>query len=205
MPREAPDRHFYAEMRDLNLEFLTLVARCRPRPGAGLFGLDAAVMGSLGHLSAAQFEAIAATPCLLASFRALPRHGLSQVAEPPLADDPAWGGDTRVFAAGLLTYLWQIAGRDRLQAALCAGLQAEASATGLRFRDIPGCASRALLNLEARFCRQARFWPDLVRAAREGEPRRLELLRLTALQLAVAEAGSVRQPSAVPIRGAAAC
>ncbi|CAG0942777.1 hypothetical protein GPROT2_01867 [Gammaproteobacteria bacterium] len=194
MEREAPDKHFYAEMRDLNLEFLTLLGHCRHRPpGAPLFGLDAAVLEPLGRLGAAQLEAMAATPCLLAGFRSTPARGLARVAEPPPGDEPGCGGDARVFAAGLLTYVWQMARRDPLRAALCAGPPLEGPAAGLCFRDIPGYASRAMLHIEARFCRHTRFWPDLVRAARDGQPQRMDLVRLTAIQLAVAESGSPRR------------
>jgi hypothetical protein len=201
MEREAPDKHFYAEMRDLNLEFLALLAQCRHRPaGAPLFGLDAAVLEPLGRLGAVQLEAMAATPCLLAGFRATPPRGLARVAEPRPGEEPGCCADARVFAASLLTYAWQMARRDPLRAALCAGAPRDEPATGLRFRDIPGYASRALLHLEARFCRHARFWPDLVRAARDGQSQRMELARLTAIQLAVSETGLPRRPPGMALQ-----
>lgn len=200
MEREAPDKHFYAEMRDLNLEFLVLLTQCRHRPpGAPLFGLDAAVLESLSRLGALQLEAMAATPCLLAGFRAAPPRGLARVAEPRQGEEADCCPDARVFAASLLTYAWQMARRDPLRAALCAGAPCNEPASGLRLRDIPGYASRALLHLEARFCRHARFWPDLVRAARDGPSQRMELARLTAIQLAVAETGVSRRPAGMAL------
>lgn len=200
MQREAPDRHFYAEMRDLNLEFLMLVMRCRQRPGEPVFGLDAAVVDHLRRLGPAQLESMATTPCLLAGLRATPPPGLVRAAEPRLGEESPPAADGCVFAAGLLTYVCQMVRRDPLRAALCAGPAPGWPAAGLRLRDIHACARQARLHLEARFCRHPRFWPDLVCAAREGEPRRLELARLAAIQLAVAELGPVQQPPAVPLQ-----
>jgi hypothetical protein len=50
--------------------------------------------------------------------------------------------------------------------------------------------------MEARFLAPARFWPDLVRAVRDGYPGRMRLARLTAIQLATTEAD--RYPLAAP-------
>jgi hypothetical protein len=201
MDRKAPDTHFYAELRDMNLEFLGLVARGGRPPGGSLFGLDAAVVDQVARFSAAQLEAMAGTPCLLAGFRAAPPRVLARVAEPSPGESPLWAEQARVFAASLLTYTSQMARRDPLRAALCTGPAMDVPAAGLRFRDIQGYANRALLHLEARFCRHPRFWPDLVRTAREGHAARLELARLTAIQLASAEVGASRRP--VPVARAA--
>jgi hypothetical protein len=59
----------------------------------------------------------------------------------------------------------------------------------LRFSDIHALAARALLHVEARFAARSRFWPDLVRAARDGNDESIRLARLTAIQLATSEAG----------------
>ena len=68
MQREAPDTHFYAEMRDLNLEFLGLLAAGRQCCHGPVFGLDTAVVDQISRLDPPQLEAMAATPCLLAGF-----------------------------------------------------------------------------------------------------------------------------------------
>lgn len=188
MRREAPDRDFYTAMRDLNLEFLGLLIRCRYHSCAMAFGLDVAVHERLARLAAEQLEAIAATPCLLAGLpETVGIRPAQAAAEPrPEADFPC-AADRGVFIAGLLTYAAQMVRSDPLRAALCAGPGLERAIAGLRFREIHAYARRTRPRLEARFCRHPRFWPELVAAAREGAFRRLELARLSAIQLAVAE------------------
>jgi hypothetical protein len=92
-----------------------------------------------------------------------------------------------------------VARRDPLRAALCARSPAGALAGETAYRNICGCADRALERLEARFRRQTRFWPDLVRATRDGHAERLQLARLSAIQLAMIEAGQrqIVRPAAV--------
>jgi hypothetical protein len=185
MQREAPDTHFYAEIRDFNLEFLGLVTAAKARCHGAVLGLDPGVVEALGRLDPAQLGEVAATPCLLAGFAPRPSRP-GRIAEPPPALDPDWAEQARLFAAGLLTYVSQMS-RDPLRAALCAsaGMTTIAAAPGAR--DLRGDAHRALQHLEARFSRHARFWPDLVRASRDGHPERLHLARLTAIQLAMSE------------------
>ncbi len=201
MRREAPDTHFYAEIRDLNLEFLGLVAAGRRHCHGSIFGLDAGVVDPISRFSRAQLEAMAATPCLLAGFATSRGARAIRIAEPPPAADPDWSAHARLFAAELLTYVLQMRRRDPLRAALCASIAAGSLAGTLAgdsaYRDIRGYADRALQHLEARFRRQTRFWPDLVRATREGHPERLQLARLSAIQLATSEAGRPA-PDAAP-------
>lgn len=197
MRREPPDLRFYAEIHDLNLAFLELVGAGRRSRHGPVFGLDPAIVEQIGRLGAAQLAEMAATPCLLAGFTAQRPARLQRLAaEPQPAGDPHWVAEAGVFAAGLLTYVWQAARQDSLRAALCAGPAAGMLAEELRFTEIRSLAGRALHYLEARFLGTVRFWPDLVRAAREGHPERLQLARLTAIQLATAEAR--RAPATAP-------
>ena len=199
MTCEAPDTHFYAEMRDFNLEFLDLMVSGRRRCHGPVFGLDTAVVDPISRFSLAQLEAMAATPCLLAGFTVMvPRAG-TRVAEPVPGSDPEWGEHARLFAAGLLTYVRQATRRDSLRTALCVGAAGHLLTGDGGCRDIRSYADRALQQLEARFRRSSRFWPDLVRAARDGHPERLQLARLTAIQLATAEAGSPGGKPGVPV------
>ncbi len=190
MQCEAPDTHFYAEMHDFNLEFLALVISGRAGRHGPVFGLDSAVVDPISRFNPAQLEAMAATPCLLAGFAVTPPRAGVRVAEPGPGCDPQWSEHARLFAAGLLSYVQQAVRRDALRAALCAGVAGHLLADGGCIRDIRRHADRALQHLEARFRRSGRFWPDLVRAARDGNPERLQLVRLTAIQLATAEIGS---------------
>jgi hypothetical protein len=189
MRREAPDTRFFREIQDFNLEFLGLVATAWSSSQRPVFGLDSSVMEPLAHLNSEQMEAIAAAPCLLAGFSSTRRARAPRIAEPGPSDDGGWSEQARLFAAGLLTYCWQMARRDPLRAALCVGSEAQALVGGATVRDIRGYADRALQHLEARFCAHTRFWPDLVRATRDNHPERLQLARLTAIQAATLEAG----------------
>jgi hypothetical protein len=199
MQREPPDSQFYDEIRDLNFEFLVLVTEGRTSGRGMVFGLDTAVVEQIGRFRQAQLAAVAATPCLLAGFGAGPNARVaSLVAEPAPGCDSAWLAKARLFAAGLLTYAWQMSRRDSLRSALCAGPAAASLAGSTSFGEMRARADQALQRLEARFCDRTRFWPDLVRAAREGHAERLSLARLTAIQLATCESlpkGAYAAPS----------
>ncbi len=188
MQCEGPDTQFFAELRELNLEFLELLVQARDRGEASVFGLDSAVLDAIRRLAGAQREAIAATPCLLAGFRAgnAGRVALG-VAEPLPERHAQWVTAARLFAAGVLGYAWQMARRDPLRAALCAGPVASTLAGQMSFREMRGAGEQALQKMEARFHGRSRFWPDLVSAARDGHDARLDLARLTAIQLAIGE------------------
>jgi len=186
MQCEAPDTHFYADIRDFNLEFLGLVASARHAGQGCLLGLDSGVVQQVSRLPALQLQAMATIPCLLAAFGVGPRTGL-RVAEPPPGEDPRWVERLRLFTTGLLTYLWQMSRSDALRVALVLGPTAPPHAPEAPMRDIRNHAEQAARHLEARFRTSPRFWPDLVRAARDGQPQRLHLARLTAIQLASAE------------------
>ena len=186
MQREAPDTHFYAEIRDFNVEFLGLVSAAAGRCHGPVFGLDPGVVEPIGRLDPSQLVAMAATPCLLAGFAARPPRP-ARIAEPPPAVDADWSEQARLFAASLLAYASRMSRRDSLRAALCASGAVAAVPVLPAGGDIRGHANRALQHLEARFSRHARFWPDLVRASRDGHAERLHLARLTAIQLAMSE------------------
>ncbi len=191
---EAPDSQFFAELRDLNLAFLALAVAGRRRGYGPVFGLDGAVLEALAPLTASQLEAAALVPCLLVAFAPWPTRFARHVAEPPPGDDADWIEQARLFAAGLLAYARQASRRDELRAALVVGT-AELLPGGAGCRDIRSEADRALQHLQARFRDSPRFWPELVRAARDGHPQRLQLARLAAIQLATIEAG----PPPVPV------
>jgi len=188
MQCEGPDTQFFAEIRELNLEFVELLAQARDRGEVSVFGLDSALLDAIRRLGHAQREAIAATPCLLAGFHAGNAGAVALgVAEPLPGHHAQWITAARLFAAGVLGYAWQMARRDRLRAALCAGPVASMLAGKMSFREMRGTAEHALQRLEARFHGRHRFWPDLISAARDGHAGRLDLARLTAIQLAIGE------------------
>lgn len=160
---EALDKDFFAEIRDMNVVFLRLLAD----PGAGdagleMLGLDPRSARVLAALDDAELRRLAAVPVPLAGLRALPLAG--QVAEqPPLPAnlDPAWRLAASSFAAGLLTYLWQLARHQPVAAALCVGpgQGRVRQLAALGFDAIQSCVPLAASQLRARRA----FSPELLR------------------------------------------
>jgi len=166
---EALDKVFFVEIRDLNVAFLSLVAD--PRAGdAGLemLGLHPRSVQALAALNAAELRRLAALPVPLAGFRTLPLS--TQVAEqpPPANLDPAWHLAANSYAAGLLTYLWQIARHQPVAASLCVGAdQARVQRLAqLGFDTIQNCVPLAASQLRVRRAFSPNLLPLLLRAAR---------------------------------------
>ena len=193
MQRNWPDTQVRGEIREFNREFLELLCEdCSP--GAA-FGLASPVRQRLRLLAPAQRASIAETPCLLASFSLLPprpatwpapRPAPREVADAPVPAARAAQADAaRLFAASLLVWLWHTARDDRLLAALCIGPGRlgvdHLSSAG--FRELQRTAAGAADCLEARFCRNLRLWPDLVRAASSSDGQLLTATRLSIVQL----------------------
>ncbi|MBM4195575.1 MAG: hypothetical protein FJ197_00555 [Gammaproteobacteria bacterium] len=194
MQREAPDSLFYREIRDFNLEFLGLLAAAREAGHGAAFGLARPTIESIARLSAAQLEAMAMTPCMLASLARERGLRVTRLAEPPVAADPRWMEDSRVFAARLLTYAWQVARRDSLHAVLCVGPAADVISPDMSYGELRALARGDLRRVEARFHEHPRFWPDLVRAARDGHAEEMRLAQLAAIPLATTDVGPPRPP-----------
>lgn len=188
MRREPPDSKFFTEIKDFNLEFLSLIASSDTPPEISVFGLDSGISAQVARFGPTQLDVMGDVPCLLAGFSTHKPRSVLRVAEPrPAEPDRAWLEHARLFAAELLTYVWQTTRRDRLRAALCIGADAQVLVRAATVRDIRSYADRAMQHLEARFLRHARFWPDLVRAARDGGADKVQLARLTAIQAATLE------------------
>lgn len=200
MRPEPPDTRFYTEIADLNLAFLRLVASSSSYRCAAVFGLDAGIVEQIARLNATQLQAVAETRCLLATLRGpVARHlHVSHVAEARAEGaDPRWLDATRIFAAGLVTYAWQVVRSDPLRAALCLGSLA-AEFRQLGFRDAQLYSATALGFLQARFCDHHRIWPDLVRAARGGGEEAMRLARMAVVQVALSDAPRRVMPAAAP-------
>jgi len=182
-----PDTQVCQEIRDFNREFLDL-ARADLRPGLAL-GLAHPLRERLAGLQPTQLDAIAETPCLLAGFAVLPPRwppGVVADGGPPARTDAL-----RLYAAGLLTWLWHTSREDPLLAALCIGPGPGAARqlAGAGVRDLQRAAASAGDSLEARFCRHPRLWPDLVRAASRADPEVLVATRLSVVQLTLVSRG----------------
>jgi hypothetical protein len=194
MQREAPDSFFYREIKDFNIEFLGLVAAARHACHGAAFGLERPIIERIGLLSPTQLEAMASTPCLLASL-ASDRQAVRQsfLAEPPPAPDPVWVEESRLFAARLLTYAWQMMRRDSLHAVLCVGPATESLSAGMSYGEMRAVARRDLRQLEARFHGHPRFWLDLTLAARDGRNADLRMAQLASIALATGEMQGTRR------------
>lgn len=199
---EAPDLRFYGELQDLNREFLHLIIEGRQgsRP---VLGLAPEVAGRLCQFEAPQLDAVAATPCLLATLAASAAEPFTTgVRDGSEFGEARWVEATRVYAASLGTYVWQTAPRGALLAALCGAPPVAAG------QPVPAAAGtvRAFARvenrrLEARFHRHPRFWPDLVAAAAAGNAERMRLAQLTAVQLSLHGDGRVALRQAAPVPG----
>ncbi len=199
MRRDAPDTRFYQDVSGLNREFLALLTH----PDAGpaelrQLGLPAGIAEALGCLSAHERECVADVPVLLADLGGLGEWAApSEVAEPaePLLA-PRWVSAVQVFSAALLTYVSQLATRDRLATALCLGPVAmQSSLGGLDFAGIRQVAACGAVRLRARHGFHPRLWPDLLRAARGADQMRLKQCRLDWIPLGLAELRDAQAPS----------
>jgi hypothetical protein len=196
MSPDVTEMHAPRELAEFNHGFLQLL-RAVP-PGRAGFGLDPGVLARLQALPATAVDALARAPVLLAGFRdlpgAAPRGGVAE-ARPALpqpgAAPPVVSG-CRVYAAALLTWLWQVNRRHPLAAMLHMGPGAALPEWLGRagYAEIQHAVDIAPGALEARFCSHSRAWPDLVRAAGAGNPDLLTTTHLSVVQLALVGPGA---------------
>ena len=115
MQRKPPDTRIYGEITELNREFLHLLAHFDRADQDPVFGLDPLLARRLASLDAMEREVIESTPCLLAEFRSLPGSDAAPAISDGAHRDDGWSAacrrDIEVFAASLLTYLWQVHSR----------------------------------------------------------------------------------------------
>ena len=189
MHHKQPDIHFFNELTDLNMDFLQLVA-CYPCHDAqSVLGLEPPIVDSLRRLDRDQLRSIAAAPRLLACFSSLPPEQLpGTIAESrpgPSAEELAWLETATVFAAGLMTYLWQLSKQDYCTASLCIGPTPPRirDFAAMRFREIRHQATHSVRLLRAHLSDQPRVWFDLVRSARSADPEMQHLSRLKLIPL----------------------
>lgn len=185
MDRKWRDTQVRREIHEFNREFLDLI--CGDHSTGAAYGLESPVRQRLRLLTPVQLQALAETPCLLAGFAVLPPRVVARgVADVPFSGATAAQVDAaRLFAVSLLAWLWHTARQDRMVTALCIGpgrLGAE-HLSGAGFRELQRTAASAAECLEARFCRNVRLWPDLVRAACSSDGQLLTATRLSIVQL----------------------
>ena len=190
MQCKPPDMRFYGELKELNIQFLSLIVDYGKHWQEPVLGLDAGSAAALCRLSASELDFIATAPGLLAGFTQLPLQPSVCEARVDLDQpDEDWLSSARHYCIGMMTYLWQLARRDQLVAALCVGPVSKRIShfAELSFGDIQGCADRAIAQLSARFGDHPTFWPDLIRAARSQDAELRDLSRLAIIPLTLAE------------------
>ncbi|MDJ0926434.1 MAG: hypothetical protein QNJ73_02195 [Gammaproteobacteria bacterium] len=196
MRRDPPDTQFFIDLHELNREFLALIRHPQAAEDSWQqLGLDAGIAHAVRRLKPQELEFAAGVPGLLAEFATLP--SLSAVADDPAPTAmPAWLDAARVFAAALLTYLWQLSRRDELASALCVGLDdaRRRELQGIHFREIQRGAATAAGQLRARYGRHPRLWPQLLQAARSREPQLREFCRLDLIALGLSGAAPPAEP-----------
>lgn len=198
MQCKPPDKQFFSEIRDLNLGFLQLVADPRVGDDAlGMLAMPSASAAALQSLQQAELSRLACAPVLLARLDDLSLgSGVAETTPLPAGLDPEWSRRASLFAAGLLTYLWQLARRQPVAASLCLGpdpvrVQALARLTG---QEVLACGAVAGAMLRARRVFRAPFLPQLLRTAREDAPvSELPGLELIPLGLAQLRPGAARR------------
>lgn len=193
MQRKPPDTRIYGEITELNREFLHLLAHFARPDQQPVFGLDPLLASQLASLDGMERDAIASTPCLLAEFRSLPGPDSAPAVSDAAHRDDGWSAacrrDIEVFAASLLTYMWQSTHGHPLLTTLCIGLNKDAHKmlSGLSFSRIRQHAGRAATQLQARLCAHPRFWPDLLGSVSIADRNLRVLSRLSIVQLTVAQ------------------
>jgi hypothetical protein len=193
MQRKPPDTRIYSEITELNREFLHLLAHIDRAGQQPVFGLDPLLAKRLASLDPMEREAIASTPCLLAEFRSLPGPNSAPAITDGAHRDSGWSAacrrDIEVFAASLLTYLWQSTHGHPLLTTLCIGLNRDAyrMLSELSFSRIRQHAEHAATVLQARLCAHPRFWPDLLGSVSIPDRNLRVLSRLSIVQLTVAQ------------------
>jgi hypothetical protein len=192
MPPKPPETAPGDEIAGLNRSFVDLL--CAVPAGQPAFGLESGVLLRLRGLPVRARESLARAPVLLVGFRdlprPLPRGRVAEARPPPLA--PGAHSACQVYAAALLTWLWQANRKDELAAVLHTG-PGRTLADWLQQTDlgeIQQVADVAPGALEARFGSHPRAWPDLVRAAAAPDPDLLTASHMAFVQLALVGPGA---------------
>ena len=190
MAYQQREKRVSEDIRQLNLGFLRLLGQRAACPSSPRCGLDGVILNRLTRLSGAELETLAAAPCLLATVPLARRAPERSLAAEPAADGGggAWLESARLYTMGLLVYVWELARTDPYLAGLCVD-QRQVTVPALAelgIREVHELATVRAAGLRARFAENRRLWPDLLRAATQGDPELLHVTRLSVLQLAVA-------------------
>ena len=199
MRAEFPDLDVYPEIAEFNREFIRLMLDPAAPDIEGLFGMPQHSLQALREPDFPVYGSLDEVPCLLVELAPLLSsgsdsrmgcHDMRRQKNAAISEEVSsvWQSDVKVFAAGLLTYIWSVVRRDTAAARLFLGLRPEsiASLAAMSFIEIRKLVEHAPRKLLARFTTDPRFWPDLVRVANSPDRETNTVARLAALPLLVA-------------------
>ncbi|MGI9309385.1 MAG: hypothetical protein ACR2P6_08985, partial [Gammaproteobacteria bacterium] len=116
MLEKYPDMRLQQAIIELNQQFIRLLLDASVDHDVSLLGMTGAYRASLARLTPEQLDAVSALPCLLAEFRPdQADDGTERIAEATAlyaAEKEEWINKLRLFAAEILTFIWQIKQHD---------------------------------------------------------------------------------------------
>jgi len=181
----------FAEISDINREFLRILCHPATLGLPELLGLSSPVIEVLHSLRPGQLQKISCSPLLLADFQVLPGEqafvGVAEAGLPFAVSNVSWQQELNAFADRLLTFLWQATRRQSRVAGFSIGFDTRRAdaLSGLSFSRIGRSANQAAGCLQARLAKHPSFWRDLVGSAYSGEQQRQVASQLSILQLSV--------------------
>jgi hypothetical protein len=187
-------------LQTLNSEFLMLAVEPQRWSAQRSFGLRAEILQSIRELTTRGRAAICASNYSLFTLRLCDpwfwRAAMSRdctVGRPitqAAAEESTESSDRReLLVLDVMLFIWHVAQTAPLAGRLMLGMSDEvhAALTALSLRQMRQLAQSGQIPLVARWPDNPCFWPDLVRFARPGYSRELELTHLQGTQLLAAE------------------
>ena len=196
MLSESPDLRsgdlFKAEITDINHEFLRLLTHPAVCASGDILGLDIQIRQALWELTPAELNRVAALPLLLPEFDPLPLYAGVRDTENRIADGclaRSWQEKKRDFANRLLACIWQNARANVWRTSLYAGISLRECRTlaEMKFSSLSRCSDQAARQLRVRLCAHDRYWPELIRAIKKGDPNQETASQLALIPLSVAQ------------------
>jgi hypothetical protein len=185
-----------SNLQTLNAEFLALIVEPQPWPAQRSSGLRPEILQSIRELPVRGRTSICASNYSLFTLRlcdpwfwrsAISRDKSSDRAVAETNADTS--GQRALLVLDVVLFLWHVAQTAPLAGRLMLGMSDEvhAALSALSLRQVRQLAQSGEIPLTARWPDNPCFWPDLVRFARPGHARELELTHLQGTQLLAAE------------------
>jgi hypothetical protein len=195
-----------ASLQTLNCEFLTLAVEPQPWPTQRGFGLRAEILQSIRELTVRGQAAICASNYSLFTLRLCdPWFWRTMTSRACTAGqgtlkENAQSSDRReLLVLDIMLFVWHVAQTAPLAGRLMLGMSDEvhAALSALSLREVRQLAQSGEIPLVARWPDNPCFWPDLVRFARPGYSRELQLTHLQGTQLLAAELATSQHRSSI--------